>query len=62
MHVERPRIAKIAISPNAVEQLLTRSTVQPTAPTDDAIFVVARNSGEGADRRSTAGDYLLTET
>lgn len=46
----------------SVEQLLTRSTVQPTAPTDDAIFVVARNSGEGADRRSTAGDYLLTET
>lgn len=46
----------------SVEQQLTRTTVRPTAPTDNAIFVVARNSGEGADRKSTAGDYLLTET
>lgn len=51
-----------AIDYASVEQQLTRTTVKPTAPTDDAIFVVARNSGEGADRKSTAGDYLLTET
>ncbi len=30
--------------------------------TDTAIYVIARNSGEGADRFNTAGDYLLTET
>lgn len=46
----------------SVEQQLTRASVKPTAPTDRAVFVVARNSGEGADRKSSAGDYLLTET
>jgi beta-glucosidase len=46
----------------SVEQQLTRTSVKPTAPTTTALFVVARNSGEGSDRRSTAGDYLLTET
>lgn len=30
--------------------------------TDTAIYVLARNSGEGADRFNAAGDYLLTET
>ncbi len=29
---------------------------------DAAIYVLARNSGEGADRRNAPGDYLLTET
>lgn len=47
---------------SSVEQQLTRASVKPSAPTERAIFVVARNSGEGADRRSSVGDYLLTET
>ncbi|MBD8059724.1 glycoside hydrolase family 3 C-terminal domain-containing protein [Cellulomonas sp. JH27-2] len=47
---------------SSVEQALTRTSVQPTAPTDTAIFVVARNSGEGADRKAGQGDYLLTDT
>ncbi|MEN0069411.1 MAG: glycoside hydrolase family 3 N-terminal domain-containing protein, partial [Propionicimonas sp.] len=46
---------------SSVEQALTRTTVKPTEPTDDAIFVVARNSGEGADRKAVAGDYELTD-
>ncbi|HEY7008705.1 MAG TPA: glycoside hydrolase family 3 N-terminal domain-containing protein [Jatrophihabitantaceae bacterium] len=46
----------------SVEQPLTSSTVQPTAPTSTAIYVVARNSGEGADRSSGPGDYQLTST
>lgn len=28
--------------------------------TDTAIYVIARNSGEGSDRSATAGDYLLS--
>ena len=28
--------------------------------TDTAIYVIARNSGEGSDRKPTAGDYLLS--
>lgn len=51
-----------AIDYASVEQQLTRTTVKPTAPTQDAIFVVARNSGEGSDRSSRAGDYELTDT
>jgi len=47
---------------SSVEQALTRTTVKPTAATDTALFVVARNSGEGSDRKSGAGDYELTET
>ncbi|WP_017934303.1 glycoside hydrolase family 3 N-terminal domain-containing protein [Nocardioides sp. Iso805N] len=47
---------------SSVEQPLTASSRKPTAPTDTAIFVVARNSGEGADRSSGKGDYLLTDT
>ncbi|MGC5165463.1 glycoside hydrolase family 3 C-terminal domain-containing protein [Luteimicrobium sp. DT211] len=46
----------------SVEQALTGTSVQPKAPTDTAIYVVARNSGEGADRKSGAGDYQLTDT
>ncbi|HEY8718347.1 glycoside hydrolase family 3 protein [Pengzhenrongella sp.] len=52
---------KPAIDYSSVEQLLTPATVAPTAPTDTAIYVVARNSGEGADRTSGPGDYLLTD-
>ncbi len=47
---------------SSVEQALTPITVQPTAATDTAIFVVARNSGEGADRSSGKGDFLLSDT
>lgn len=32
------------------------------APADAAIYVFARNSGEGADRKVVPGDYLLTDT
>ncbi|WGL52349.1 glycoside hydrolase family 3 N-terminal domain-containing protein [Nocardioides sp. BP30] len=46
---------------SSVEQPLTGSSRKPTAPTDTAIFVVARNSGEGADRSSGKGDYQLTD-
>jgi len=46
----------------SVEQTLTSATVKPTAPTSTAIFVVARNAGEGADRSSGPGDYQLTDT
>lgn len=28
--------------------------------TDTAIYVIARNSGEGADRKEAEGDYLLS--
>ncbi|WP_213814376.1 glycoside hydrolase family 3 C-terminal domain-containing protein [Glaciihabitans sp. dw_435] len=45
----------------SVEQALTSTTAQPTQPTDTAVFVIARNSGEGADRSSGKGDYLLTD-
>ncbi len=47
---------------SSVEQQLTPDTVTPTAPTDTAVFVVARNAGEGADRKPGPGDYLLTDT
>lgn len=46
---------------SSVEQPLTPSSVAPTAPTDTALFVVARNSGEGADRSSGQGDFLLRD-
>ncbi|RIJ76564.1 hypothetical protein D1871_11925 [Nakamurella silvestris] len=42
------------------EKALTAITVQPAAATDTAIYVIPRNSGEGSDRKSTAGDYLLS--
>jgi beta-glucosidase len=38
---------------------LTNASVQPTAKTDTAVYVIGRNSGEGADRSQGAGDYLL---
>jgi len=41
------------------EQALTPATVQPTNPTDTALFVIARNSGEFVDRSSGLGDYQL---
>jgi beta-glucosidase-like glycosyl hydrolase len=46
---------------SSVEQALTPSSVKPTAPTRTAIFVVARNSGEGRDRSSGQGDFLLRD-
>jgi beta-glucosidase len=50
-----------AVDYASVEQPLTPVTVQPTAATGTAIFVVARNSGEGADRSAGKGDYQLTD-
>ncbi len=50
-----------AIDYASVEQELTATTVQPTAPTDTALFVIARNSGEGRDRSSGPGDFELTD-
>ncbi|MET8137709.1 glycoside hydrolase family 3 N-terminal domain-containing protein [Streptomyces sp. NPDC005251] len=51
-----------AIDYASVEQPLTADTVKPTAKTGIAIYVIARNSGEGADRSSGKGDYLLGDT
>ncbi|MEL4505602.1 glycoside hydrolase family 3 N-terminal domain-containing protein [Luteococcus sp. H138] len=51
-----------AIDYASVEQPLTDQTAKPIKKTDTALYVVARNSGEGADRSSGAGDYLLTDT
>ncbi|MFD0331802.1 glycoside hydrolase family 3 C-terminal domain-containing protein [Streptacidiphilus monticola] len=51
-----------AIDYSSVEQPLTPDSVKPTAPTDTAVYVIARNSGEGADRSSGKGDYLLGDT
>src|SRR3954469_14716344 len=47
---------------SSVEQPLNALTRKPTAPTDTAIYVIARNSGEGADRTSGKGDYQLADT
>ena len=47
---------------SSVEQLLTPASVKPTKTTSTAIYVVARNAGEGADRSSGPGDYQLTAT
>ncbi len=54
-------VIKPAIDYASLEQALTADTVRPRAPTDTAVFVVARNSGENADRKAAAGDYLLTD-
>ncbi|WP_413755614.1 glycoside hydrolase family 3 N-terminal domain-containing protein [Streptomyces sp. MMBL 11-3] len=51
-----------AIDYSSVEQQLTADTVKPTTGTDTAVYVIARNSGEGADRSSGKGDYLLADT
>lgn len=45
-----------------IEVALTEQTAAPSVPTDTAIYVIPRNSGEGADRSSAAGDYQLGET
>jgi beta-glucosidase len=47
---------------SSVEQPLTADSVQPSAPTDTAVYVIARNSGEGSDRSPGKGDYLLGDT
>ncbi|MDR1833933.1 MAG: glycoside hydrolase family 3 C-terminal domain-containing protein, partial [Propionibacteriaceae bacterium] len=44
---------------SSFEEPLTAATVAPTAATDTAIYVISRNSGEGSDRTSGKGDYLL---
>lgn len=45
----------------SLEQPLNAASVLPTAATDTAIFVIARNSGEGNDRSAGKGDYLLND-
>jgi beta-glucosidase len=52
----------VRIDYSSVEPPLTASSVQPTAPTDTAVFVVARRSGEGYDRSAGPGDYQLSST
>lgn len=47
---------------SSVEQALTTDTVKPTTKTDTAVYVIARNSGEGSDRSSGKGDYQLADT
>ncbi|SEN94557.1 glycoside hydrolase family 3 protein [Actinacidiphila rubida] len=51
-----------AVDYSSVEQPLTADTARPTAATDTAVYVIARNSGEGADRSPGKGDYLLGDT
>ena len=48
-----------AVDYSSVEQQLTAASVRPKATTDTAVYVLARNSGEGADRADKAGDYEL---
>ena len=55
-------VLKPTIDYASLEQALTKQTVAPTAKTDTAVFMVARNSGEATDRTATKGDYLLTDT
>ncbi|WP_406835662.1 glycoside hydrolase family 3 protein [Streptomyces sp. AHU1] len=51
-----------AVDYASVEQPLTADTVKPTARTGTAVYVIARNSGEGFDRSPGKGDYLLGDT
>ncbi|MDR1427119.1 MAG: glycoside hydrolase family 3 C-terminal domain-containing protein, partial [Bifidobacteriaceae bacterium] len=44
------------------EVALTPTSVKPTSPTGTALYVLPRNSGEGADRTATQGDYFLSDT
>ncbi len=44
------------------EVALTPQTVRPMAPTDTAVYVIARNSGEFADRTKGEGDYEMGTT
>ncbi|MHC3474972.1 glycoside hydrolase family 3 C-terminal domain-containing protein [Streptomyces sp. 7R007] len=46
---------------SSAEQPLTTDTVKPTTKTDTALYVTARNSGEGSDRSSGKGDYQLAD-
>jgi beta-glucosidase len=46
---------------SSVEQALTQQSARPTSATDTAVYVVARNSGEGTDRTSGSGDYELAD-
>lgn len=43
------------VFPGLTEEVLCRH------PADAAVYVLSRNSGEGADRRAVPGDYYLSE-
>lgn len=43
------------------EVLLEDEQVEQGKDADTAVYVLARNSGEGADRKVTGGDYLLSD-
>ncbi|MDR1427161.1 MAG: glycoside hydrolase family 3 C-terminal domain-containing protein, partial [Bifidobacteriaceae bacterium] len=43
------------------EVALTAASAQPTAPTDTAVYVLARNAGETYDRNPGKGDYYLAD-
>ncbi|MBW7571343.1 glycoside hydrolase family 3 protein [Caproiciproducens faecalis] len=40
---------------------ITDDQIASSKSTDTAVYVIARNSGEGSDRKNEEGDYLLTE-
>lgn len=52
-------IGEAVIPELAISKEFMEKKVQET---DAAIFVISRNAGEGADRRASEGDWLLTET
>jgi len=55
-------VGGVDINYSSVEQALTTTTVQPTAATDTAVYVLPRTSGEGLDRKAIKGDYELGDT
>ena len=60
-NVNTGSVGGVDINYSSVEQALTATTVQPTAPTETAIYVIPRTSGEGLDRKSIKGDYQLAD-
>lgn len=40
---------------------ITDANIEAASDADTAVYVIARNSGEGADRKNEKGDYQLTD-